>query len=99
MFCSNYLNAWDCWDTRFSSGFWTIQDPFSNPILSLLPFPQPMSSSLPSLSSFRHTEETQKQTLTRVWLVAVVTLSEVLWVLNNGDAGHADHHGVRAGIQ
>ena len=37
--------------------------------------------------------------LTRVWLVAVVTLSEVLWVLDDGNAGHADHHRVWASIQ
>lgn len=37
--------------------------------------------------------------LTRVWLVAVVTLSEVLGVLDDGDARHADHHRVRAGVQ
>lgn len=36
---------------------------------------------------------------TRVWLVAVVTLPEVLGVLDDGDAGHADHHRVRASVQ
>lgn len=37
--------------------------------------------------------------LTRVWLVAVVSLTEVLGVLNDRDAGHTDDHCVRPGIQ
>lgn len=37
--------------------------------------------------------------LTCVWLVAVVSLTEVLGVLNDRDASHADDHCVRPGIQ
>lgn len=37
--------------------------------------------------------------LTRVWLVAVVSLTEVLGVLNDRDAGHADDHRVWPGVQ
>lgn len=37
--------------------------------------------------------------LTCVWLVAVVSLTEVLGVLNDRDARHADHHRVRPGVQ
>lgn len=37
--------------------------------------------------------------LTRVWLVAVVSLAEVLGILNDRDTGHADDHRVRPGVQ
>lgn len=36
---------------------------------------------------------------TCVWLVAIVTLTEVLGVLNDWDAGHANDHCVRPSIQ
>ena len=38
-------------------------------------------------------------TLTAGQLVAVVSVSEVLGVFHNGDAGHPDDHGVRPGLQ
>lgn len=37
--------------------------------------------------------------LTCVWLVAIVTLTEVLRVLNDWDAGHTNDHCVRPSIQ
>lgn len=37
--------------------------------------------------------------LTRVWLVAVVSLTEVLGVLNDWDPGHADDHRVWPSVQ
>lgn len=37
--------------------------------------------------------------LTGGWFVTVVSMSEVLWVLDDGDPGHSNHHSVRPGIQ
>ena len=37
--------------------------------------------------------------LTCVWLVAVVSLTEVLGILNDRDAGHADDHRIWPGVQ
>lgn len=37
--------------------------------------------------------------LTCVWFMAVVALSEILWVFDDRNPGHTDHHGVWAGVQ
>lgn len=37
--------------------------------------------------------------LTGGWFVTVVSMSEVLWVLYDGDSGHSNHHSVWPGVQ
>lgn len=86
-------------------GFWTIPRPTLLKNLFLFFLILLTSSSLPS---FPHPPNPSPgprrglrsdRALTRVWLVAVVTLSEVLRVLDDRNAGHADHHRVRASVQ
>lgn len=51
------------------------------------------------LLSWKNKGRETVNTLTCIWLVTVVALPEVLWVLDDGDTGHANHYCVWASIQ